>query len=140
MLFKASLLIILLAVSYSTQAASHHPQVWLKTIAGLPDEGERIVDHYCANCHAMHPRIVLGAPRIHQKHDWQHRLAQGMAILFKHTNEGYNAMPARGGCFECTDHQLYLAILAMLPHPNNLSHSPSLQETQESLKHHTSPQ
>ena len=24
-------------------------------------------------------------------------------------------MPARGGCFECSDKQLYLAILAMLP-------------------------
>ena len=35
--------------------------------------------------------------------------------LFKHTDEGFNAMPARGGCFECSDRQLKLAIAAMLP-------------------------
>jgi len=38
-----------------------------------------------------------------------------MPVLLEHTSEGFGAMPARGGCFECTDEQLELAILAMLP-------------------------
>ncbi len=96
-------------------AASHHPQDFLKSISGAPDEGKQIIQHYCANCHALKPIIQLGAPRIGTVGDWGPRLKQGMDVLFKHTDEGLNAMPARGGCFECTDKQLMLAIVAMLP-------------------------
>ena len=109
-----TILIILLNVT-NTWAASHHPQDFLTKIAGSPDEGEQIVQHYCANCHALKPLISLGAPRIGQEADWSPRLKADLAVLFKHTDEGLNAMPARGGCFECTDKQLMLAILAMLP-------------------------
>ena len=35
-------------------------------------------------------------------------------MLLKHTEEGFNAMPPRGGCFECTDEQLLLALSEML--------------------------
>lgn len=96
-------------------AASHHPQDFLKQIAGSKDEGEQIVQHYCSNCHAAKPLIPLGAPRIGDSSDWEPRIKQGIDILFNHTDEGLNAMPARGGCFECSDEQLKLAILAMLP-------------------------
>ena len=100
---------------FARQGASHHPQDFLKSIAGSPNEGEQIVQHYCANCHAQKPIIPLGAPRIGKKEDWDPRIKQGIDILFKHTNEGINAMPARGGCFECSDKQLMLALASMLP-------------------------
>ena len=96
-------------------SSSHHPQDFLKTIAGSPSEGKQIVEHYCANCHAQKPIIQIGAPRIGNSSDWMPRIKQGLDVLFKHTDEGLNAMPARGGCFECTDKQLWLAIKAMLP-------------------------
>ncbi len=96
-------------------AATHHPQAFLKTISGSNDEGEQIVQHFCIQCHADKPLISLGAPRIGVVSDWQQRLKQNMALFFQHTDEGFNAMPARGGCFECSDEQLILAILAMLP-------------------------
>ncbi len=96
-------------------AASHNPQDFLQQIQGKSDEGEQIVQHFCANCHAEKPLIQLGAPRIGIKSDWQTREQQGTVILFEHTNEGYNSMPARGGCFECSDEQLMLAIASMLP-------------------------
>lgn len=95
--------------------ATHHPQEFLKKIAGSDDEGAQIVTHYCANCHAEHPIISLGAPLIGQTDDWNPRIKQGLDVLFKHTDEGLNAMPARGGCFECSDKQLMLAVMAMLP-------------------------
>ena len=95
-------------------AASHHPQEFLTQIQGKPDEGKEIVNHFCANCHAVKPLINLGAPRIGQKTDWQIRLKQGLEQLFTHTAEGYHAMPPRGGCFECSDEQLKKAIRAML--------------------------
>lgn len=59
--------------------------------------------------------ISLGAPEIGNERAWGARLKQGMEVLFKHTDEGFNAMPPRGGCFECTDKQLILAIIAMVP-------------------------
>lgn len=96
-------------------AASHHPQDFLKSIAGSKNEGAEIVKHYCAMCHAEKPLIQLGAPRLGHRSDWEPRLQQGMDIILKHTDEGLNAMPARGGCFECTDKQLLLAIEALLP-------------------------
>lgn len=96
-------------------ADSHHPQEFLKTIRGTTNEGEQIYKHYCANCHAQTPLIPLGAPRIGEKSEWMLRVKQGVDVLFKHTDEGLNAMPARGGCFECTDEQLILAIMEIVP-------------------------
>ena len=106
----------------STEAASHHPQEFLKQISGSKDEGMQIVQHYCANCHALKPIIQVGAPRMGVNSDWDLRVKQGIDTLFKHTDEGLNTMPARGGCFECTDHQLLLAISAMLPKEPSLAH------------------
>ena len=113
------ILLISMVCAFPSHAASvtHHPQDFLASIAGTPDEGEQIVQHFCATCHAVKPLINLGAPRMGQKTDWLTRVHQGLDCLFKHTTEGYNAMPPRGGCFECSDAQLKMAIHAMLP-PN----------------------
>ncbi|MDI9819293.1 MULTISPECIES: cytochrome c5 family protein [unclassified Legionella] len=96
-------------------AETHHPQEFLRSISGSEEEGQQIVQHFCANCHADKPLIPMGAPRIGHKTDWEPRIKAGIENLLKHTSEGLNAMPARGGCFECTDKQLLLAIFAMLP-------------------------
>lgn len=109
---KSIILVFLPTIAWT---ATHHPQVFLKSIAGLKNEGAHIVQHYCAMCHAKEPQIQLGAPRIGCLDDWQPRLKQGSTMILKHTYEGLNAMPARGGCFECTDAQLLLAIQALLP-------------------------
>ncbi len=100
------------SVSY---AASHHPQEFLNEISGKPDEGKSIVQHFCSNCHAVKPLIPIGAPRAGVVSDWQQRMKSGIGALLKNTSEGIGNMPPRGGCFECTDKQLILAIKAMLP-------------------------
>lgn len=102
-------------VSQAVSAASHHPQDFLKSIAGSKTEGKQLVEHYCAMCHAEKPMIQIGAPRIQNEADWTQRVTQGLDALFQHTEEGLGAMPARGGCFECTDEQLWLAIFELLP-------------------------
>lgn len=107
-------LIIFLTLS-PAYSESHHPQDFLKQIEGNKNEGLLIYEHFCINCHAQNPLISLGAPKIGNETDWKERLKKGFDVLFNNTNEGVNAMPARGGCFECTDKQLVLAILAMLP-------------------------
>jgi cytochrome c5 len=99
-------------------AESHKPQAFLQSIAGKPDEGQQIIQHYCLNCHAKNPLISLNAPAIGDTKAWEARMKQGLSVLFEHTDSGMNAMPARGGCFECSDKQLMLAILALLPQKN----------------------
>ncbi len=100
-------------------AASHHPNAFLEQVKGTKDEGEQIVQHFCGSCHASKPLIPLGAPRPRVEADWTPRLAAGLDALFQHANEGIRAMPPRGGCFECTDEQLWLAIKALLPPDTN---------------------
>lgn len=96
----------------------HHPQQQLARIARSKNPGEQVYQSYCANCHAEKPLISLGAPRIHSKADWQPRLHKGMPDLLKNTAEGINNMPARGGCFECSDKLLTAAVEYMLPKPS----------------------
>ena len=106
---------LFLCYSATGWSSSHRPDVFLKKIAGSKDEGAQIVSHYCANCHAVKPLIPLGAPRIGQLADWEVRAKPGLTALFLHADEGIGAMPSRGGCFECTDQQLMLAIVELLP-------------------------
>lgn len=108
-------LALLLMIQASMHAESHKPQKFLQSISGAKNEGELVYNHFCVNCHAQKPLIPMGAPRVGELKDWSMRLKQGMNTIFKHTDEGLNAMPARGGCFECTDKQLLLAIEFMLP-------------------------
>src|SRR5262245_22267945 len=93
--------LLLLFMVLQCHAASHHPQEFLANIKGSSDEGEQIVKHFCSSCHASKPLIALGAPRIGVIKDWQARFKNGVDSLILHTEEGYNAMPPRGGCFEC---------------------------------------
>lgn len=108
-------LVILTLFFPPVYADSHQPEKFLKSIAGTKNEGKQIYTHFCINCHAQKPLISLGAPRAGEEGDWKPRLQQGFDALFKHTDEGLNAMPPRGGCFECTDNQLMLSILEMVP-------------------------
>lgn len=130
--FFISVMMVLVFFNQSI-AAVHHPQAFLDKIAGTKDEGAQLVLHYCANCHAERPIIPLGAPRIGLSADWEPRIKQGVRALLQHVYEGMNAMPARGGCFECTDEQLLLAVMAMLP-PTNKDAFLNGTETAKSAK------
>lgn len=100
---------------FATEHNFHHPEAALQAIAKDKRPGEKIYQSYCANCHALKPMIPVGAPRIGVKAEWQPRLKKGMKTLFKNAALGINNMPARGGCFECSDELLQAAIDYMLP-------------------------
>lgn len=106
---------LLFLINFSLYADTHRPQDFLNKVKGAKDEGAQIYQHFCVNCHAQKPLIPLGAPRFGEENDWSERLNQGTKVLFQHTEEGVNAMPPRGGCFECSDEQLALALVEMLP-------------------------
>lgn len=113
------MLILVFGVCFFLQssvfAETHRPQEFLNSVAGSQKEGAEIVQHYCAVCHAEKSLIEIGAPKVGSAKDWQPRLKQGLQKLFANTSNGLNAMPARGGCFECSDEQLMLAIVELLP-------------------------
>lgn len=114
-MFRLYFLLILFLINTPIFSSTHHPQTFLKEVEGKANEGQLIVEHFCSSCHAAHPQIPLGAPKPGNKADWNFRTQHGFKSLLEHTEEGYHAMPARGGCFECSDRQLILAIAELLP-------------------------
>jgi cytochrome c5 len=76
--------------------------------------GREVVNHFCVACHAEKPFVSVGAPRMHHEEEWVERKKQGMETLERHVADGFNAMPPRGGCFECSDIQLRQAITYMM--------------------------
>ncbi|MHB1947481.1 MAG: c-type cytochrome [Gammaproteobacteria bacterium] len=92
----------------------HYPATFVKQLSGDPKAGEKIFKEFCGSCHNKKPLIDIHAPRIGDKKIWQGLQQVGMSTLLNITIKGAGAMPARGGCFECSDEQLRLAIQYIL--------------------------
>jgi cytochrome c5 len=45
---------------------------------------------------------------------WQEKLSQGIDVLYSRTINGYKAMPAKGGCVECTNLEVIAAVKYLL--------------------------
>ena len=101
--------------AYADEPQYHHPEQQLEQMRKQGNMGQGIYEDYCASCHAEDPMIPTGAPRIGHKEDWDFRTKKGIDLMFKITDEGLGIMPARGGCFECTDDEIKEAIKFMLP-------------------------
>lgn len=84
----------------------HYPSTFVKQLKGDPNAGQKIFKQFCTSCHGNPPIIDIKAPHIGDKKSWQIRRQMGMQTLMKITTMGVGAMPARGGCFECSDNQL----------------------------------
>ncbi len=76
-----------------------------------PRTGEAIYNTYCMACHSTG---VAGAPKIGDKAAWDARLAKGREKLNQHAINGFNGMPARGTCMNCSDAEIISAINYML--------------------------
>lgn len=92
----------------------HYPAIFVKQLQGDPDAGRKIFKEFCAACHAEDPQIDIRAPHIGDKKIWGGLRQLGVPALLKITINGAGAMPARGGCFECSDDQLEMAIRYIL--------------------------
>lgn len=92
----------------------HSPVTFVSQLTGDPDAGRKIFNEYCTSCHGKQPIIDIPAPRIGDRKTWKIRQQIGMPALLKITTMGVGAMPARGGCFECSDQQLQETIQYML--------------------------
>lgn len=70
-------------------------------------------------CHSCHDAGVTGAPKLGNKAEWAPRIAEGIATLVKHAEDGYtgpdgNHMPARGGNPALTDAQIEATVKWMV--------------------------
>ncbi|MBQ4850139.1 cytochrome c5 family protein [Pseudoalteromonas sp. MMG012] len=76
-----------------------------EVIPSGPRSGEQV---YQASCFACHGTGALGAPKTPD--DWATRLTKGREVLIDHAINGFNAMPPRGTCMDCSDDEITAAI------------------------------
>jgi cytochrome c5 len=100
----------------------HYPALFTKKLAGNPAAGKLVYQEFCSACHANQPAIRVHAPSIGDRKTWKAIELLGKKSLLAITLEGKGAMPARGGCFECSDEQVLAAIEYMLSAGERSSH------------------
>lgn len=70
-------------------------------------DGQAIYYQSCVSCHE---RGHGGAPMLGDTKAWQERLQKGHAALLQNLKDGYNSMPPKGACFDCSDQELELVL------------------------------
>lgn len=89
---------------YLKSVNSNVPQI---TVTININTGKTIYQNRCAICHDSG---AAGAPKMGDITAWSPRLKQGINILFQHAINGYNSMPPKGTCFNCTDDDVRAAV------------------------------
>ena len=72
-----------------------------------PRTGESIYGTACTTCHAAG---VAGAPKFGDVAAWAPRIEKGLETLYEHSINGFNGMPAKGMCFDCSDDEMKAAV------------------------------
>lgn len=65
-------------------------------------QDRQLAERYERSCMACHASAASGAPLTGFAPHWETRLAKGMDQLLAHTVDGFNAMPPRGQCNDCS--------------------------------------
>lgn len=74
--------------------------------AGSVSADDAAVDaKYQKTCKVCHEAGLMGAPKSGDAAAWAPRLAKGNDVLLKHIKEGFNSMPPKGLCTDCTDEE-----------------------------------
>ncbi len=77
---------------------------------------QAVVDHYNKACTFCHAAGVSNAPKAFDAEAWKPRLAKGIDKLLGSVKNGFNAMPPRGMCPDCTDAD-YKALIKYMSTP-----------------------
>ncbi|MGF1730811.1 c-type cytochrome [Photobacterium kasasachensis] len=81
------------------------------SVAAGPRSGDTVYGTFCVACHGAG---IMGAPKKGDAADWEARLAKGNDVLADHAINGFNAMPAKGSCMDCSDDEIIAAIDHMI--------------------------
>jgi cytochrome c5 len=63
---------------------------------------DEVADRYNRTCAVCHASGAAGAPKTGDTAAWEPRLAKGMEANVASVNNGLNAMPPKGMCFDCS--------------------------------------
>lgn len=76
-----------------------------------PRSGNEVYDAACAACHGTG---AAGAPKLGDSGAWGGRIDKGLETLVDHAINGFNNMPAKGGCSSCSDEEIEVAVEYMV--------------------------
>lgn len=71
--------------------------------SGGARSGDEIYNTKCMICHASG---TAGAPILGNASDWAPRIGKGIEALYTNSISGFNGMPAKGLCMDCSDDEL----------------------------------
>jgi len=66
------------------------------------DGNAKLEELYGKSCAVCHAAGAAGAPKTGVASEWEPRLAKGMDTLVASVQNGLNAMPPKGMCFDCS--------------------------------------
>lgn len=115
MVVRIILCIILLNYEVMAFSETHQPEKVLEDIRKSKNIGKAIYQHYCIICHSSKPEIPVGAPRLNKSDDWKKYQSWSREKIHEQLLNGIGLMPPRGGCFECQDEELLLALDYIYP-------------------------
>ncbi|AKH68189.1 Cytochrome C oxidase, cbb3-type, subunit III [Spongiibacter sp. IMCC21906] len=95
---------ILMAVSVLVMASA----------AGAEDRDLQAL--YKKSCFACHAYGANNAPKTGAADQWAPRLEKGMETLVAHARDGFNTMPPKGLCFDCSDAE-FKALIEFMSEP-----------------------
>ena len=75
--------------------------------SGGSRSGQEVYESKCSSCHATG---AAGAPKLGDKDAWATRMNKGIETLYSNSIQGFNAMPAKGLCFDCSDSEIQAAV------------------------------
>lgn len=82
--------------------------------SGEPRSGEQVYSKTCFTCHATG---AAGAPKLGDAASWAARVdARGVDGMYKSAISGFQAMPAKGLCMDCSDDEIKAAVDHILDH------------------------
>lgn len=79
--------------------------------ASEPRSGQVVYESKCTTCHATG---AAGAPKLGDAAAWASRADKGIETLYTHAIKGFNGMPAKGLCFDCSDDEIKASVDYML--------------------------
>lgn len=72
---------------------------------------KKVYKSVCSTCHATG---VLGAPKFGNADAWKSHIAKGKSTLYRHSIEGFNAMPPKGGATYLSDAEVKATVDYMI--------------------------
>jgi cytochrome c5 len=85
-------------------------------LAATGAHADPVTDKYNKSCAVCHASGAANAPKTGDAAAWEPRMAKGMDVLVQSVQNGLNAMPPKGMCFDCSDED-YKALIEYMAKP-----------------------